>query len=126
MLQVDVFSDFISVGARSGISKYGSAILGNEDFAHGMSGYDVQELVEFVIDKHDKELFTHFEFDSEYGMFCMYYKHNGSYKIAEMDYLIIAKCTELVTKINHFIALEYIHAVSDFNTKPIVTDYRKK
>jgi hypothetical protein len=112
MLNIDIFDDFISVKARTGISKYGTAILG-EDFSRGMSGYDIEDMVKLVLSKNEYhlELLQNFTFDSEYSMFCMYYKIDGktSGKVTEEA---IKLCTELVTIFNNAIKQEYINQVT--------------
>ena len=121
MLNIDVFDNFISIGARKGISKYGKAIL-NEDFSDGMSGYDVEEMVKLVLDKNQmrESLMQHFTFDSEYGMFCMYFKVDGKTTL-EITEETIKNCTDYVTLINHYIKEAYINSVmSDLNTIPQV------
>jgi hypothetical protein len=122
MLNIDIFDNFISVGARKGISKYASAIL-KEDYSNGMSGYDVEEMVKLVLSKNETEDFNiskHFSFDSEYGMFCMYFKVDGKTTL-EITEETISKCTEYVTIINNLIKNEYINAVmGDLNTIPQV------
>jgi hypothetical protein len=122
MLNIDIFDNFISVGARKGISKYASAIL-KEDYSSGMSGYDVEEMVKLVVQKNQTEDFNiskHFSFDSEYGMFCMYYKVDGETTL-QITEETISKCTEFVTIINNFIKNEYINAVmGDLDTIPQV------
>lgn len=125
MLNIDIFEDFISVGARKGISKYGSAIL-QEDFSSGMSGYDVEEMVKLVITKTERfDIREHFTFDSEYGMFCMYYKVDGKTSVLITEE-VISKCTEYVTILNNLIKTEYINAVmGDLDIKPQIYDVRK-
>lgn len=121
MLQVDVFSDFISIGAAKGISIYGKAIL-NEDFSGGMSGYDVEELVKHVLDENNetKKILDNFKFDSEYGMFCMYYKHrDGKYNNPTTEEAI-KTCTDLVRSINELMIKKYIQSVFVFNPEPHV------
>lgn len=128
MLNINIFNDFISVGAKGGISKYASAIMG-EDFSDGMSGYDIEQMVKVVISKNEaySDILQNFSFDSEYGMFCMYYKPQGkglAVKEKTTDEAIL-KCTELVTIINNLIANEYINAVCSINIKPEIHDTRK-
>jgi hypothetical protein len=121
MLNIDVFDNFISIGARKGISKYGKAIL-NEDFSDGMSGYDVEEMVKVVLDKNQmrESMKQHFTFDSEYGMFCMYFKVDGKTTL-EITEETIKNCTDYVTLINHYIKEAYINSVmGDLNTIPQV------
>ena len=126
MLNIDIFEDFIAVGARKGISKYGSAIL-NEDFSSGMSGYDVEDMVKQVISKNDSftDILNHFSFDSEYSMFCMYYRHEGIKSNVKTTDEMITKCNELVTIINNLIANEYIAQLSNVSITPIISDIRK-
>ena len=126
MLNIDIFEDFISVGARKGISKYGSAIL-KEDFSGGMSGYDVEEMVKLVLQKNDMSeyMMQHFTFDSEYGMFCMYYKINGKTSGVVTNEAILL-CTDYVKVINNYIKNEYINSVMEgLDTIPKVDDVRK-
>lgn len=120
MLNIDIFDNFISIGARKGIIKFGKAIL-NEDFSDGMSGYDVEEMVKLVITKTERfDIREHFTFDSEYGMFCMYFKVDGKTTL-EITEETISKCTEYVTIINNLIKNVYINAVmGDLNTIPQV------
>ena len=119
MLNIDVFSDFISVGAAKGISKFGKAIL-NEDFEYGMSGYDVEDLVKHVVAENNKitNILQNFSFDSESGMFCMYYKHNGQTNRLQITDEVVSKCAELVKTINELMIKKYMEAVSDFNPEP--------
>lgn len=129
MLQVDVFSDFISIGAAKGIRKFGKAIL-NQDFSDGMSGYDVEELVKHVLYHNNKttNILDNFKFDSEYGMFCMYYKHeDGKYNMPTTQEAI-SRCTDLVRSINELMIKKYIESVSDLNPEPYIhftNDYLK-
>lgn len=118
MLQIDVFCDFISVGVVSGISKFGKAIL-NQDFSGGMSGYDVEDLVKHVLDD-NPTILDSFKFDSEYGMFCMYYMNEeGKYNMPITNEAI-KRCVELVRSINELIIKKYIESVSDNNPEPYV------
>lgn len=129
MLNIDVFSDFISVGAAKGISKLGKVIL-NQDFSDGMSGYDVEDLVKHVLVENNKttKILDSFKFDSEYGMFCMYYKNvdgKCNMPITQED---INRCTELVRSINELMKKRYIAAISDLNHEPYISftkDYLK-
>jgi len=126
MLNIHIFEDFISVGARKGISKYGSAIL-KQDFSGGMSGYDIEEMVQLVLQKNDmmEYMNVHFTFDSEYGMFCMYYKINGKTSGVVTNEVILL-CTSYVKVINNYIKNEYINAVmEDLDIIPKVDDVRK-
>lgn len=123
MLNIDIFDDFISVGAKRGISKYASAIM-NQDFSNGMSGYDIEEMVKIVAMKSESDILQYFSLDSEYGMFCMYYKHNakGLALKEKTTNEAISKCTEYVTLLNELIKKEYINAVmADLDTKPTLT-----
>lgn len=124
MLNIDIFDDFISIGARKGISRYGSAIL-KEDFSSGMSGYDVEEMVKLVFTKTERfDIREHFTFDSEYGMFCMYYKVNGNTKLLITE-KTIKNCTEYVLILNNLIREVYINSVmEDLNTIPQIYDLR--
>lgn len=130
MLNINIFDDFISVGAKQGISKYVNAITPTSNFSHGVSGYDIEEMVKVVISKNEAyaDIMHYFSFDSEYGMFCMYYKHHGkglATKEKTTDEAI-AKCTEYVIILNNLIKNEYINAVmADLDTKPEIHDTRK-
>lgn len=131
MLNIDIFSDFISVGARNGISKYASAIL-NEDYSSGMSGYDVDEFIKFLLNHNNKYTYIleNFTFDSESGMFCMYYKHEGGNYNVPTTQDAINKCAILVRTINELIYAKYIQLLkqNEFNTEPYIhftNDYLK-
>lgn len=130
MLNINIFDDFISVGAREGISKYASAIM-DEDFSDGMTGYDIEQLVKVVLSKNQMyaNIMEHFSFDSEYSMFCMYYKHHGKGLAVKQKTTdeAIKKCMEYVIILNSLIRNEYINSVMahDFNIKPEIHDTRK-
>jgi len=122
MLNIDIFSDFIAVGAKKGISKYASAIMPKNDFEDGMSGYDIESFVKFVVKNQGSNILENFILDSEYGMFCMYYK----VRRVEITDEHIQSCIDLVKTLNNMIKDEYRKVVDDIDTDVYVYDVREK
>ena len=131
MLNISIYEDFISVGAQKGISKYAHAIMPDRNFEDGMSGYEIEDFIkhivlgnQFVKDQTASvysDILKSFDFDSEYSMFCMYYKITGNVTDEH-----IRKCHELVSIINNLIRNEYVNAITKIDTKVEVFDCRKR
>lgn len=123
MLNVTIYKDFIAVNVRSGISKYATEIM-KEDYSDGMSGYDIDELVKHVCNNSTgfENILTNFQFDSEYGMFCMYYKLGKGIKVNDEH---IKRCSELVSVINNLIRTKYIESTNNIDVSVRVLDVRK-
>jgi hypothetical protein len=124
MLNIDIFEDFISVGAKKEIFKYANAIMPEMGYEVFKSGYDVEDFVKHIVSSSNMgfdDILDNFTFDSEYSMFCMYYKKPKGYVTDEQ----ISKCTDLVLILNQMIRNEYLNAVSNVNTNVEIYDTRK-
>ncbi len=125
MLNVNIFDNFISVGAKDEIFKYANAIKPKMGYEVFKSGYDIDDFIKDLVanSRGFETILNNFTFDSEYSMFCMYYKRpkEGS-DITDED---IKKCSELVSILNHMIRNEYLNAISNVNTNVDIHDTRK-
>lgn len=121
MLSMSVYDTFISVGVRkeSEISKYAVAIMPymNGWKNDGMSGYDIDDFLKNIV---PELLLNNFQFDSEYSMFCMYYKLSKK-KVTNDD---IGRCAGLVRDINNLIKVKYLDTLQNIDTSVNVADYR--
>jgi hypothetical protein len=123
MLNINIYKDFISVGAKDEIFKYANAIMPQMGYDVFKSGYDVNDFIKQVVANSSgfEDILNNFIFDSEYGMFCMYYKIPKGVVTDEQ----ISKCTDLVLILNQMIRNEYLNAVSNVNTNVEIYDTRK-
>lgn len=125
MLNITIYKDFIAVNAKYGISKYATEIM-KEDYSDGMSGYDIEEFVKCVCTNSTgfDNILNNFTFDSEYGMFCMYYKMTEgiTQKVTDAD---IKRCSELVSVINNLIRTKYVESTNKIDVSVQIMDVRK-
>lgn len=122
MLNIDIFEDFISVGAKKEIFKYANAIMPEMGYEVFKSGYDIEDFIKHIVSSSlDYDILDNFTFDSEYSMFCMYYKKPKGNVTDEQ----ISKCSDLVLILNQMIRNEYLNAVSNVNTNVEIYDTRK-
>ena len=126
MLNINIFDNFISVGAKDEIFKYASTIMPEMGYEVFKSGYDMEDFIKQVVTNSNgfEDILKNFTLDSEYSMFCMYYNHNP--KDSKITDEHIKSCTELVLIINNAIRNEYMNAVVKINTSVDIADLRKK
>ena len=123
MLNINIFDDFISVGAKSEILKYADAIMPEMGYEVFKSGYDIDDFIKHVVNSSPvkEQILDSFTFDSEYCEFNMYYNKPKGTKVTDDD---IKACTDLVMMINHAIRNEYMNAISNVNTNVEIYDTR--
>jgi hypothetical protein len=122
MLYVDLHEDFIAIGAKEEIFKYATAIMPIMGYDVFKSGYDVDDFIKHVAESaYLNEILDKFTFDSEYCMFCMYYKHPKG-KITDEH---IQECIDYVSIINHAIRNQYMQVIANLDTNVEIHDIRK-
>jgi hypothetical protein len=124
MLNINIYKDFISVGAKDEIFKYANAIKPEMGYEVFKSGYDIDDFIKDLVANSSgfEDILNNFTFDSEYAMFCMYYKRPKGNDVTDED---IKKCSELVSILNHMIRNEYMNAISVIDTNVEIYDTRK-